>query len=73
MAWALDKVANSLPSDEGLLTAMRVSRKKSPLRNHAVRVNELIIHNNRTGFGEGDIRLDSLADNFGASKHPKVG
>jgi len=69
MDWALDKIglaANSLPRDEALLSAVGASTvvrrggKKSPLRNYAVRLNELIIHNNRTWFGEGDIRLDSL-------------
>jgi hypothetical protein len=69
MDWALDKIGlapNSLPNDEDLLTAVGVSpvlrrgSEKLPLRNYAIRLNELIIHNNRTWFGEGNIRLDSL-------------
>lgn len=76
MDWALDKIgsaANSLPSDEGLLTAVGVSTvvrrgKKPPLRSYAIRLNELIIHNNRTWFSEGDIRLDALVVHGNASQ-----
>jgi hypothetical protein len=70
MEWALDRIgpaAQQLPSGKDLLgaagidTVVRRSRKKSSTpRTHAVRLNEVIVHNNRTWFGEGDIRLDAL-------------
>jgi hypothetical protein len=72
MDWALDKISLAAPSDEGLLTdvgvVVRRGGKKLPLRNYAIRLNELIIHNNRTWFGEGDIRLDSLVVQGNASQ-----
>jgi hypothetical protein len=70
MEWALDRIspaAQQLPSGKDLLgaagidTVVRRSRRKSPPpRTHAIRLNEVIVHNNRTWFGEGDIRLDAL-------------
>jgi hypothetical protein len=69
MEWALDRIGpagQQLPSEDllraaGVDTVIRRSRKKSsPPRAHAIRLNEVIIHNNRTWFGEGDIRLDAL-------------
>jgi hypothetical protein len=65
MDWALDKIgspANGSPGEEDLLAAAGIGtvvrRGRAP--SYAVRLNELIIHNNRTWFGEGDIRLDAL-------------
>jgi hypothetical protein len=76
MDWALDKIgsaANGSPGEDNLLAAAGVStivrRGRTP--RYAVRLNELIIHNNRTWFGEGDIRLDALVvqGNGSASKN----
>jgi hypothetical protein len=65
--WALDNIganANSRQPGGGLLAAAGVDtvvrRGGTKVRNHAVRLNEVIIHNNRTWFKEGDIRLDAL-------------
>ena len=69
MEWALDRIGaadQQLPSGDllraaGVDTVTRRSRSKAPApRAHAVRLNEVIIHNNRTWFGEGNIRLDAL-------------
>jgi hypothetical protein len=72
--WALDKIgpnANSRPPNDGLLSAAGVDavvrRGGTKLRNYAVRLNEVIIHNNRTWFTEGDIRLDALVVHGNAS------
>jgi hypothetical protein len=76
--WALDQIepANPLPKDESLLAAAGIDTvvrrgRKPPLRSYAVRLNEVIIHNNRSWFGEGDIRLDSLVVHGNASQ-PKA-
>src|SRR6202158_3505189 len=39
---------------------MRSIGRRGKARSYAVRLNELIVHNNRTWFGEGNIRLDAL-------------
>jgi hypothetical protein len=83
MDWALDKIGSSVdgPSGEAdLLAAAGASTivRRGRVRSYAVRLNELIIHNNRTWFGEGDIRLDALVvqGNGSASKsdfyHPST-
>jgi hypothetical protein len=83
MDWALDKIGPSAdgPSGEAdLLAAAGASMivRRGRVRSYAVRLNELIIHNNRTWFGEGDIRLDALVvqGNGSASKsdfyHPST-
>lgn len=69
MEWALDEIGlKPAPqsSEMNILAAVgadsfiRRGKKKPPVRSYAVRLNELIIHNNQTWFGEGDIRLDAL-------------
>ena len=65
MDWALDRIGS--PSDRwsgenDLLAAVGIDTvvRRGRARSYAIRLNELIIHNNRTWFGEGDIRIDSL-------------
>jgi hypothetical protein len=65
MDWALDKIgspANGPSGGEDLLAAAGINTvvRRGRVRSYAVRLTELIIHNNRTWFGEGDIRLDAL-------------
>jgi hypothetical protein len=68
MEWFLDNITvapDRLPTGQDLLGAVGISSatrrggEKRP-RAYAVRLKELIIHNNRAWFGEGDIRLDAL-------------
>jgi hypothetical protein len=72
MDWALDKIgspANGSPGGEDLLAAAGVGTvvRRGKVRSYAVRLNELIVHNNRTWFGEGDIRIDALVVQGGGS------
>ena len=65
MDWALDQIgspATGLSGEQDLSAAAGISMivRRGKVRSYAVRLNELIIHNNRTWFGEGDIRLDAL-------------
>lgn len=74
MDWALDKIGSAANAvEEDLLAAAGISTvvRRGRMPRYAVRLNELIIHNNRTWFGEGDIRLDALVvqGNGSASKN----
>jgi hypothetical protein len=76
MDWALDKIGSAANAPQGeadLLAAAGISTivRRGRARSYAVRLNELIIRNNRTWFGEGDIRLDALVvqGNGSASKN----
>jgi hypothetical protein len=73
MDWALDKIgspANGSLVEGDLLAAAGISTvvRRGRVRSYAVRLNELIIHNNRTWFGEGNIRLDALVVQGGGSQ-----
>jgi len=67
MEWLLDRITSTPdrpPGDQGLLRdagANLVTWRGGPsARSYAVRLTKLIIHDNRSWFGEGDIRLDAL-------------
>jgi hypothetical protein len=73
MDWALDKIgspANGSLAEGDLLAAAGISTvvRRGRVRSYAVRLNELIIHDNRTWFGEGNIRLDALVVQGGGSQ-----
>src|SRR5258707_646455 len=73
MDWALDKIgspAHESSGEEDLLAAAGIGTivRRGKVRSYALRLNELIIHNNRTWFGEGDIRLDALVVQGSGSK-----
>lgn len=72
MDWALDKIgspADRLAGEMNPLAAVGADTvvRRGAARSYAIRLNELVIHNNRTWFGEGDIRLDTLVVQGGAS------
>ena len=75
MEWVLDNIAPAAdaPSAQdplgaaGISGATRRGGIKQP-RAYAVRLKELIIHNNLAWFGEGDIRLDALIVHGNASQ-----
>src|SRR5258708_20239059 len=76
MDWALDKIgspAHESSGEEDLLAAAGIGTivRRGKVRSYALRLNELIIHNNRTWFGDGDIRLDALLAQQTGSK-PKT-
>jgi hypothetical protein len=65
MDWALDQIGSPATGSSGerdLLAAAGIDTivRRGKVRSYALRLNELIIHNNRTWFHEGDIRLDAL-------------
>jgi hypothetical protein len=73
MDWALDKIgspANGSLVERDLLAAAGISTvvRRGRVGSYAVRLNELIIHNNRAWFGEGNIRLDALVVQGGGSQ-----
>jgi hypothetical protein len=73
MDWALDKIgspAHESSGEEDLLAAAGIGTivRRGKVRSYALRLNELIIHNNRTWFGDGDIRLDALVVQGSGSK-----
>ena len=77
MDWAIDKIGAAAPTQgDDLLAAVDhppvVRRGKAPSRNYAIRLNELIVRNNRSWFSEGDIRLDALVVHGNASQRDKA-
>jgi hypothetical protein len=62
MDWAVVQISPTtvLGLNQKDLLEVRRTEKKLPHCNFAVRLNELILHNSRTWFDEGDIRLDTL-------------
>jgi hypothetical protein len=76
MEWVVDHIDSGrdrLPKGQELLRAAGVTTQthrggKEQPRAYAVRLNELIIHNNRAWWGEGNIRLDALIVHGNASQ-----
>lgn len=76
MDWALDRIGVvPAPAGDDLLSAVghsTVVRRGRSKRNYAVRLNELIVRNNRSWFSEGDIRVDALVVHGNATQAEKA-